>query len=63
MKNYAREIWNFYGSWKFVLMKFKNFETRLIPKSFFLQNIIHLDAFSKDYSEISFCQLSWPFLR
>ena len=42
MKNYAREIWNFYGSWKFVLMKFKNFETRLIPKSFYLQNIIYL---------------------
>ena len=42
MKNYAREIWNFYGSWKFVLTKFKNFETRLIPKSFYFQNIIYL---------------------
>ena len=42
MKNYARQIWKFHGSWKFVLMKFKNFETRLIPKSFYLQNIIYL---------------------
>ena len=48
--NEIQKLWNKADSQKFLFAK------HYLPK-------FYLDAFSKDYSEISFCQLNWPFIR